>query len=414
LPFRLERGHSVRIERAPATTAFLDFIFQKRQVIMTPVLRILTVITAVLCLPLLAGAATLQAKVVQVESGNTLVVSNINRPLRVRLKAVAPPESGQAFSETARDHLKALVLDKAVFVEYTHLASGYLEAKVMLDGIDIGSQMLRDGVAWYDHASSYELSDSDRALYAQCEQAARNERRGLWQDPAAVAPWEFRQAQLAKLQETVRSPSLEQPKRRTPSTRSTGLSSNDLMGGMVAPGSIAGNPSFRQISPQSAPGEWISYKPTSQRFSARVPGNSYEYEYPVLDSDKKIVNINYVMGSDDGGSLYVIMWTRGANDGHTDASLAADTIRGLLDGINKNLERTGQSLRATAGPGRDMKLGDFNGKQYRLSLGSLSAFVRVFSKQVADQREVFMVGAFAGPGAEPSVQFLNSLKLGAN
>jgi endonuclease YncB( thermonuclease family) len=380
---------------------------------MTRFSRILTITTAVLCLPLLASAATLQAKVVQVESGNSLVVSNINRPLRIRLKAVAPPESGQAFSEAARDHLKALVLDQAVFVEYTHLAGGYLEAKVILKGVDIGSQMLRDGVAWYDRGSSYELSESDRALYAQCEQAARNEKRGLWQDPAAVAPWEFRQAQLAKLQATVSSPLLQSSKRRTASARSTGLSNNDLLGGMVAPGSIAGNPSFRQISPNSAPSEWISYQPKSRRFSLRVPGNSYEYEYPVLDSDKKIVNINYVTGSDDS-SFYVVMWTKGANAGNTDASVAAETIRGLLDGINKNLERMGLSLRATAGPGRDMKLGDFSGKQYRLSLGSLSAFVRVFSKQVVDQREVFMVGAFAGSGAEPSVQFLNSLKLRAN
>jgi len=380
---------------------------------MTRFSRILTITTAVLCLPLLASAATLQAKVVQVESGNSLVVSNINRPLRIRLKAVAPPESGQAFSEAARDHLKALVLDQAVFVEYTHLAGGYLEAKVILNGVDIGSQMLRDGVAWYDRASSYELSESDRSLYAQCEQAARNEKRGLWQDPAAIAPWEFRQAQLAKLQATISSPSLRSSQRRTASARSTGLSSNDLLGGMVTPGSIAGNPSFRQISPNSAPGEWISYQPKSRRFSVRVPGNSTEYEYPVLDSDKKIVNINYVTGSDDS-SFYVVMWTRGANAGNTEASVAAETIHGLMDAINKNLERMGLSLRVTAGPGRDMKLGDFNGKQYRLSLGSLSAFVRVFSKRVADQREVFMVGAFAGPGAEPSVQFLNSFKLRAN
>jgi len=380
---------------------------------MTRFSRILTITTAVLCLPLLASAATLQAKVVQVESGNSLVVSNINRPLRIKLKAVAPPESGQAFSEAARDHLKALVLDQAVFVEYTHLAGGYLEAKVILNGVDIGSQMLRDGVAWYDRASSYELSESDRSLYAQCEQAARNEKRGLWQDPAAVAPWEFRQAQLAKLQATISSPSLRSSQRRTASARSTGLSSNDLLGGMVTPGSIAGNPSFRQISPNSAPGEWISYQPKSRRFSVRVPGNSTEYEYPVLDSDKKIVNINYVTGSDDS-SFYVVMWTRGANAGNTEASVAAETIHGLMDAINKNLERMGLSLRVTAGPGRDMKLGDFSGKQYRLSLGSLSAFVRVFSKQVADQREVFMVGAFAGPGAEPSVQFLNSFKLRAN
>jgi len=375
----------------------------------TPVFRTLAIITALTCLPLLASAATLQAKVTDVESGNTLVVSNINRSLRIRLKAVVPPEPGQPFNETARDHLKALVFDKAVFVEYTHLAGGYLEAKVLLNGIDIGSQMLRDGVAWYDRVSAYELNEADRTLYAECEQAARNERRGLWQDQSAIAPWEFRKAQLAKLHGNS-TPSFQQYQARKAKSNQ-GLSNSDLFGGMVSAGSIAGSPIIKPIAPKSAPGEWISFQPSSRRFSVRVPGNSFEYEYPVLDSDKKIVNINYVIGSDEG-SFYVVMWTRGANEGHTDATIAAETVRGLLDGINRNLEQMGQGLRATAGPGRDMKLGELSGKQYKLSLGSLSAVVRVFSKQVADQREVFMVGAFAGPGSEPSIQFLNSLKVG--
>jgi micrococcal nuclease len=375
---------------------------------MSAVLRILIVIAAMLFVPALASAATLQAKVVEVESGNTLVVNNINRPLRIRLKGVAPPEPGQPFNESAREHLKSLVLEKAVTVVYTHLADGYLEAKVLLNGVDIGSQMLRDGVAWYDRASDYELNEDDRNLYAQCEQAARNEKRGLWQDQSAVAPWEFRKAQQAKLLSANAPPSFQKYQARK-SKANQGLSNNDLLGGMVAPGSIAGNPTSRQISPHSAPSDWISYQPVNKRFLVRVPGNSYEYEYPVLDSDKKIVNINYVTGSDQG-SLYVVMWTQGANDNQTDASISADTVRGLLEGINRNLERMGQGVRATAGPGRDIKVGDLSGKQYRLTLGSLTALVRVFSKQVADQREVFMVGAFAGPGSEPSMQFLNSFR----
>src|SRR6185295_7199487 len=94
-----------------------------------------------------ASAATLQAKVIEVQSGNTLVVTNINRPVSVRLKAIVPPEVGQPFNDVARDHLKALVLDKTVTVEYTHFADNYLEARVFFNNIDIGSQMLRDGVA---------------------------------------------------------------------------------------------------------------------------------------------------------------------------------------------------------------------------------------------------------------------------
>src|SRR6476646_4563041 len=84
-------------------------------------------------------AATLQAKVTDVPSGNTIIVSNINRPLKVILKGIAPPEAGQPFSDAAREHLKALVMDKAVFVEYTNLSDGYLQAKVVLNQIDIAS-----------------------------------------------------------------------------------------------------------------------------------------------------------------------------------------------------------------------------------------------------------------------------------
>ena len=141
--------------------------------ITTSILGIVVIVGLLLCSAQLTTAATLQAKVVEVRSGNTLIVSNINRPISVRLKAVIPPEVGQPFNDAAREHLKALVLDKTVTVEYTHLADSYLEARIFLNGVDIGSQMLRDGVAWYDHALDYELTQSDRDLYLQCENAAR-------------------------------------------------------------------------------------------------------------------------------------------------------------------------------------------------------------------------------------------------
>src|SRR2546425_5786778 len=91
--------------------------------------KLFAVIMAVLCVPSLAYPATLQAKVVEVQSGNTIVVSNINRPIRIRLKAVVPPENGQPFSEAAREHLKLLVFNKTATVEYTHLAEGFQRSR---------------------------------------------------------------------------------------------------------------------------------------------------------------------------------------------------------------------------------------------------------------------------------------------
>ena len=118
-------------------------------------IRVSFIICVLIVLGTSAGAATLNAKVTQVESGNTVIVSNINRPLRVRLKAIAPPESSQPFSEASREHLKALIFNKAVAVEYTNMSDGYLDARIYLDGIDIGSQMLRDGVYSSSHPSCF-------------------------------------------------------------------------------------------------------------------------------------------------------------------------------------------------------------------------------------------------------------------
>src|SRR2546425_13185515 len=118
--------------------------------ITTSIPRTLVLALALLALPLSTRAATLQAKVTEVKTGDTLIVSNINRQLQIKIKAIAPPENGQPFSDVAREHLKTLVLDKPVTIDYTHLVDGVLLAKVIRDGVDVGAQMIRDGVAWYD------------------------------------------------------------------------------------------------------------------------------------------------------------------------------------------------------------------------------------------------------------------------
>ena len=375
-------------------------------------LRLLTIIAAMLCLSSLGSAATLQARVTEVESGNTLVVSNINRPLRIRLKAVVPPEPGQPFNESAREHLKALVLDKAVMVVYTHLASGYLEAKVFLNGIDIGSQMLRDGVAWYDRASDYELSEADRDLYAQCEQTARNEKRGLWQDQSAVAPWEFRKAQLAKLNSGSSASFQQHQARKSRSNQS--LSNADLLGGVIGSGSIAGQPTFKPIAANGTPGSWTRYESVSRHFSVLFPSDGVEGTSSVVDSEG---NANQVLflGASNNVALFLLMSARGPNGKSTDASAADDTVKGYVSSINADFDRAGVSDRATATPVRDLKLNGYVGKQYRLTSPRTAGVMRVFSKQVGDQRDVIVLCVLTRPGSESDGdQFLNSFKILGN
>ncbi len=378
----------------------------------TPFVKTFAAFTVLLCLPLLAHAATLQAQVIEVESGNTLVVTSKKRALRIRLKAVAPPEVNQPFSEAAREHLKTLVIDKVVALEYTHLEDGYLHARVILNGIDIGSQMLRDGVAWYDHAGDFGLKEVDRNLSAQWEQAARNEKRGLWQEQSPVAPWEYRRAQLARLNGIVSTPSFRQSQTRRANKSS--LSNDDLMGSMIGPGSIAGLPNFKPITANGTPGRWTRFESVTEHFSVLFPSDGLEATYTALDGAGKMVPFHYLAGHSEQTG-YMLLSTRGSNAGHTDASAADEAVHEFIGGFNNGIKISGSNESVTAKPIRDIRLSSYAGKQYTLNSRNLSGVIRVFSRRVGDERELIMLIVLNSPGSESSAnQFLNSFKISGN
>src|SRR4030095_1852251 len=144
-------------------------------------------------------AASFYGKVVEINDGDLITVSNQNRPVKVRLLGIDAPEPGQPFAEIAKQHLKDLVMDKMVSVEYSSLGvHSSVVGKVILDGIDICAQMVRDGAAWFDINNNRRLRELERQGYVQSEAAARNERRGVWQNGDAIAPWEFLRLQAIR------------------------------------------------------------------------------------------------------------------------------------------------------------------------------------------------------------------------
>ena len=375
-------------------------------------IRIILLVALLLSVYTLGSASGLEGQVTEVVDGGTITVISLKRPVKVRLIGMAAPDPKQPYADVARQHLSDLILNKYVVVRYSRLQDGYLVGKVLLGDMDIGAQMIRDGVAWYDRPDESHLGDLERQLYEASEQAARNERRGLWHDDSPIAPWEFRRAELAKLNPTPAN--VPRPQARARRGNQAGLDSNDLMGGVVGPGSISGQPSFKRISPNSASGEWVRYQPANRNFSILAPSDGVELSYPVLDGQTKVVELHYVIGNNDG-NLYVMMWAKGSNDDATDASAAADTIKGLVAGINRSIERTGQGFVVTASPVRDLTLSGYPGKQYRLSGGPASGAVRVFSRQIGDQRELFMLCVLNGPAGDSSGdQFFNSFKISQN
>ena len=160
---------------------------------------LIAAVAALCCLCTEVKAASMFGKVIDVSSGDVITIYNLNRPVRVKLLGIDAPELDQAFGEVAKKHLSDLVHDKSVVVEYSGIAAdGSVAGRVLLNDADIGAQMIRDGVAWFDPNNLSRLSATDREVYQQSEQAARSERRGLWQAENPTAPWEFVKARVLR------------------------------------------------------------------------------------------------------------------------------------------------------------------------------------------------------------------------
>jgi endonuclease YncB( thermonuclease family) len=374
--------------------------------------RLLAVLSLLLVLTAAASAATLQARVVEVRSGNVIIVSNINRPVSVRLKAIVPPEVGQPFNDVARDHLKALVIDKNVTVEYTHFADNYLEARVFFNNIDIGSQMLRDGVAWYDHASDYELNQADQVLYAQCEAAARAEKRGLWQDASALAPWEYRRLQTERLTHMMdAAPAAVVSGSRKPKPR-TGLSNDDVLKLVAGSGpSSSGISGLRPIVQNGDANRWVKYTSSEGHFSVTLPSNAVEGSQTIPDpSTGTSADMNFVAGGSNMG-FYIAMFVKGPNLSETDESIRKKVIEGFISGMNHVPSQSGRPVMELK-PERAINIGGYTGMQYRLTGVGAVGTARVFTKQIGDQREVFLLLTMSGPdGEDLSNQFIRSFAI---
>jgi hypothetical protein len=297
-------------------------------------------------------------------------------------------------------------------VRYSALREGYLVGQVLAGNMDVGAQMIRDGVAWYDKSDERNLTETEQRIYAASQDAARSERRGLWQDAAPVSPWEFRKAQAAaQLASTYRSPQ-SVPRERAHLTRGSaaGLSSEDLMG-LMGGDSLAVKPEARRISSDDTPGHWMMYQRQDGRFSVLIPTNAYEVTTPVVDDQGKMANVSYLVGH-HSKTLYLVICAKGPDGRYTDASVADEAMKNLLAGMNSATQKFGIVM--TASPGRSLSFAGYTGKQFSISGGPATGAVRVLSKETAGVREMFLLFALSPDGDPLDNEFLNSLKIGSN
>jgi hypothetical protein len=270
--------------------------------------------------------------------------------------------------------------------------------------MDVGAQMIRDGVAWFDPDTAARLSESTRQIYVECERAARTEHRGLWQDAEPVAPWNFKQQQTARA--AVDSVTSSQP---STTTKPKVLASEDLFSGLTGSSRATGSTSATSIAGEA---DWRLLAPKKQRFSVMVPGLGSETSLEI-PAGTGVLKANFWVGDYEGAS-YLLIWARGPNVAYTDSAAIEDLARGLMTGLNRGLETRGAGVAFESRQTRNLKVGSVAGIQYDLSGSGVPGVMRIFSRKVGDEREMYLMGVLNATEKTPAAaRFLSSLSFGS-
>ena len=136
---------------------------------------------------LLTFAPPFEAKVVAVYDGDTITVRT-DETIKIRLDGIDAPELKQPFGQASKQAMSGLVFGKTITVKpKSKDRYGRTLARLEADGIDVNLQMVATGHAhWYEQYAKADM------LLANAQAKAKAEKAGIWIDPNAIPPWEFR------------------------------------------------------------------------------------------------------------------------------------------------------------------------------------------------------------------------------
>ena len=126
-----------------------------------------------------------------VMDGDTLLLvpQGQKAPVKVRMDGIDAPETCQPGGEASRDAMIRLALRQSVQVQVLGQDHyGRQVARVSLDGLDLGAEMVRTGMAW-----AYRFK-TGKGPYARWQRQAQQQRIGLFAaKETAMSPPVFRQ-----------------------------------------------------------------------------------------------------------------------------------------------------------------------------------------------------------------------------
>ena len=131
---------------------------------------------------------------VGIADGDTLTLLDAGKSThRIRIDGIDAPERTQAYGQRARQSLADLSQGRTAHAECPKSDRyGRAVCRVTVDGVDVGLEQIRRGLAWHYKKYAHEQPLAERSSYAGAEERARAARLGLWAMPTAEPPWDYR------------------------------------------------------------------------------------------------------------------------------------------------------------------------------------------------------------------------------
>lgn len=142
------------------------------------------------------GWKRINAKSVRVIDGDTVeILVEGQQSERIRLIGIDAPESKQEYGDISTDSLRECVADKPVSIIYKERDQyDRILGKVMAGNTDCNFFQVATGSAWHYKRYADQQPNDDKLIYSDAEKIAKSYSKGLWLDPEALEPWEFRKA----------------------------------------------------------------------------------------------------------------------------------------------------------------------------------------------------------------------------
>lgn len=131
--------------------------------------------------------------VIKVIDGDTIIVLEGSKKIKVRLSGIDAPELKQRFGFNSKQELTSLIEKKWVNI-LSNSRDKYKRTlgKVICNNVDINLSLIKLGMAWHYKKYKKNQSKNDQDLYTYYENIARDSRLGLWKDYNSIAPWDWR------------------------------------------------------------------------------------------------------------------------------------------------------------------------------------------------------------------------------